>query len=205
MRPGGLIYVVTGERGSGKSTVCARVVREAAERGLTVAGILTERVEPGQGASRRVVDLRSGESRPFGAQDRSKNRGPDDRAASAVPPASAGSSISTDPLTPGWEFDSEVFLWANEVLSRSTPCDLLVVDEVGPLELLGGRGWVNALEVMRSGDFRAALVVCRPGLLTELWERLGEAPGAVFEVSPETRGTMPGTILRGLLQAGSGA
>jgi len=39
----GLIYGVTGEKGSGKSTLCARVARAAAKNGLTVGGVLTER------------------------------------------------------------------------------------------------------------------------------------------------------------------
>lgn len=194
----GLTYVVTGERGSGKSTVCYRVAREAGLRGIDVAGILTERVQVGQGAPRRVVDLRSGESRPFGAQGRNKTRDLCDSPVSAGRSASTDAPVSTDPLTPGWEFDSEVFAWANEVLLRSTPCDLLLVDEVGPLELLGGRGWVQALEVLRSGDFRAALVVCRPSLLKELQERLVRAPSGVFEVTPETRDTMPAMIVEEL-------
>ena len=157
-----------GRRGSGKSIVCARWPATL-PRGLDVAGILTERSEAGQGAARRVVDLRSGESRPFGSQDRrgaaQPRPGPTGEAGAGAP---AWRAATPDPLTPGWEYDSGVFAWANEVLRRATPCDLLVVDEVGPLELLGGRGWAAALEVLRARDFGAALVVCRPGLLDEL-------------------------------------
>jgi nucleoside-triphosphatase THEP1 len=181
MQPHGLVYVITGERGLGKSTVCAQVAREAAGRGVTVAGILTERSAPEPGAGRRVVDLRSGEGRPFGAQ-------------SAPGPGSGRS----DPLTPSWEFDSEGFAWANEVFARSTPCDLLIVDEVGPLELLGGRGWTAALAALRSRDFAAALVVCRPGLLAQLETGLGARPSDVFAVDAETRDGLPARIIEAL-------
>jgi nucleoside-triphosphatase THEP1 len=197
----GLVYVLTGERGSGKSTVCARAARKVAAQDLTVAGILTERSDAtSPGSERRVIDLRTRESRAFGSQDRERGRdvrrvvaAPDTSAAS-VPAVVASRSGTIDPLTPGWEFDSSVFDWGNDVLSRSTPCDLLVIDEVGPIELLGGRGWVKALEAVCSGDYRLALVVCRPGLLAQLEERIGRTPSLVIEVTPETRDGLPGLI-----------
>jgi nucleoside-triphosphatase THEP1 len=180
--PHGLIYVITGERGSGKSTVCAQVARDAAGRGMAVAGILTERCSPEPGAARRVVDLRSGEAKPFGVQ--------------SVGGPGLGQS---DPLTPSWEFDSEGFAWANEVFARSTPCDLLIVDEVGPLELLGSRGWAAALAALSSRDFGAALVVCRPGLLAQLETSLGGPPSRLLAVDAETRDGLPATIVEALL------
>lgn len=184
------VYVLTGERGSGKSTICARVAREASERGLAVAGILTERTDDADlGSARRVVDLRSGEAKLFGSQDREQGRDLTKR-----PSTAARDGVTSDPLTPGWEFDSGVFAWANAVLSRSTPCDLLVVDEVGPLELRGARGWAQALTVLDSAGYQAALVVCRPGLVSELQERLHVGVQRVFEVTLETWDALPAKI-----------
>lgn len=192
----GVVYVLTGERGSGKSTVCARVAREAALRGLAVAGILTERQDDADlGSARRVVDLRSGETRPFGSQDRECAH---DRPEGTGRVAGVTAS---DPLTPGWQFDDGVFVWANAVLERSTPCDLLVVDEIGPLELRGGRGWVKALEALDSAGYRAALVVCRPGLMPELREKLRMDVSAVFEVTQESRDALPTAITEKLREA----
>jgi len=181
-RPVGSVYVVTGERGSGKSTVCAQTVLLAQAAGLAVTGILTEREGPQEGALRRVIDIRSGERRRFGSRPASVRDSSNDPAAS-------------DPLTPGWEFESEVFAWANEVLSRAVPSDLMIVDELGPLELVGGRGWANALAVLRCGDFRAAVVVCRPGLLDVLYEHLGRLPDARFDVTMQTREALPAAIM----------
>ena len=194
MPPEGLIYVVTGDKGSGKSTVCAWVARAAAENGLVVAGVLTERADDGDpGAQRRVVDLRSGESRPFGSQNRERIG---DRRRATMP-VDTDRTAAIDPLTPGWDFDAEVFSWVDAVLSRATPCDLLVVDELGPLELLGGRGWVSALEVLRSRDYGVALVVCRPKLLDVLKEQLDPVPTTLFEVTLEGRDALPTAILAG--------
>ena len=194
MPPEGLIYVVTGEKGSGKSTVCARVAQAAAESGLAIAGIVTERAGGGDpGAPRRVVDLRSGQTRPFGSQGRERLRG----GRPATTPIDTGRTGATDPLTPGWDFDEQVFSWVDAVLSRATPCDLLVVDELGPLELLGGRGWVSALEVLRSRDYGVALVVCRPKLLDVLKEQLDPVPTTLFEVTFAGRDALPTAILAG--------
>lgn len=174
----GPYYVLTGERGSGKTLVCNELAAEARARGLDVAGILTGSSGPELHAAREVVDLRSGASRVFGSES-----SPD------------GVSTGSDPLTPGWQLDEDVFAWATEVLSAATPCDLLIVDEVGPLELLGGRGWVRALDVLRAGHFHAALVVCRPNLLDKLESSLEVPPVALFQVDPKQTDALPDLIL----------
>lgn len=203
-----LIFVVTGERGSGKSTVCARVARETAQQGLAVAGILTERTDSDDPRGmRKVIDLQTGEERAFGSQEKSRRRSAQRPVKGTVPTSllhetdklradvSVDHTSTSDPLTPGWRFDPDVFFWANEVLTRSIPCDLLIVDEVGPLELLGGRGWAKATEVLRSSGYHAALVVCRFALLDELRRILGSRPGVVVEVTPETRDLIPTAIM----------
>jgi hypothetical protein len=169
----GTYYVLTGERGSGKTLACKDLATEARTRGVDVAGILTVRSGSELHDGREVMDLRTSARRPFGSQ------------------AHGG----TDPLTPGWHYESEVFDWATQVLSVATPCGLLIVDEVGPLELLGKRGWVYALDVLRGREFGAALVVCRPTLLDELEAVLGRPPAGLFTASLDQRGTLPGVIL----------
>jgi nucleoside-triphosphatase THEP1 len=202
----GAIYVLTGERGSGKSLICTQIVADARARGLDVAGLLTGRSGPEPGDPRQVVDLRSGESRTFGAQERgdhtSSVSGVGALEAGTRAPRARADAVSnrSDPLTPGWDYAAEVFSWANEVLTHATPCDLLVVDEVGPLELLGGRGWVKALEVLRERDFRMALVVCRPELLDELEASLGDSPERVFRVDLENADELAATILEEMLR-----
>jgi len=187
-----IVYVLTGERGAGKSTLCRRIAAEAGRRGLSVAGLVTERLGDAPEAPRQVTDLGSGESRLFGSQDR--------RHPSPAPVAAVGAGTS-DPLTPGWEYDLGVFDWANAALSHSLPCDLLVIDEVGPLELKGNRGWAAALEALRLGDFSAALVVCRPALLPDLKERLGARPVVDVEVDPQTREDLYTALVERLLPA----
>ena len=45
------------------------------------------------------------------------------------------------------------------------PCDLFIVDELGPLELIRAEGWVNALETLRQPTYRVGVVVIRPELV----------------------------------------
>jgi nucleoside-triphosphatase THEP1 len=214
--PQGEIYILTGEYGAGKSVVCARVAEQAREWGHTVRGLLTERatcagpnsvpagaaagplvatVSGGQGPeargieSRFVVDLSTGERFPFGS------RGAPCAAASAA----NGSAATTDEALPGWQLDAEAWARGNRILLASTPCDLLIVDELGPLELRAGRGWIEAFTALGSLDYRAALVVCRPWLVDELILRLGSPAPKVFEVDRESRDALPGRICRELL------
>jgi nucleoside-triphosphatase THEP1 len=182
----GRIRIVTGEWGSGKSTLCRRVAAEARAYGLAVAGVLTEESGLGGAATRRVTDLRSTESRHFGTQSKSVSGAKD-----------TGAPVS-DPLTPSWLYDEGVFRWGNNVLARSTPCDLLVVDELGPLEILGDRGWFTAFEVLRRRQFGTALVVCRPALVGNLQERVGEARAVTYHVTHDSRDALPAAILGSL-------
>jgi nucleoside-triphosphatase THEP1 len=203
----GLVFALTGERGSGKTSICNQVVADARARGLDVAGIITGRSGPEPDAPREVVDIRSGHARLFGAKLTPAAHADGGVGAqssvlrssiSALPAAATDAhdaGTTSDPLTPGWEYDAEVFAWATETLSQATPCDLLVVDEVGPLELVGRRGWVKALEVLRRGDFRAALAVCRPGLLDELEGVLGRPLAGTFEADLQDTVGLPALIV----------
>ena len=168
------MYALTGEHGSGKTSVCTQVTAGARARGLDVAGIITSRSGPEPDAPREVMDVRSGSRRLFGA-----------RTAKTAAVDAHNADFTFDPLTPRWKYESEVFTWASEVLSNATPCDLLLVDEVGPLELLGGRGWASALDVLRKGDFQAALVVCRPRLMDALEDAIQRPLAGSFEADLE--------------------
>ena len=83
---------------------------------------------------------------------------------------------NSDIRTKRWIFNKGAITWGNQMLKGSVPCDLLVVDEVGPLELERGEGWTEAIPTVRSGLFKLALVAVRPELL--------DAARAIF---PEAR------------------
>lgn len=64
-----------------------------------------------------------------------------------------------------WAFDPVALQWGADALRAACPTDLLIVDELGPLELSNAGGWVSALTALQSGAYGAAVVTVRPGLV----------------------------------------
>jgi len=157
--------LVTGERGAGKTLFCRALVEAA--RALPgspeVAGVLSPRVyEASEQVGIEAVDLRTGERRRLASLR-----------AAGEPALSEATKL--------WRFHEEALAWGNRVLASAVPCGLLVVDELGPLELEEGRGWMAGLAAIDSGAFVAAVAVVRPALLARA---LGRWPAAEV-VRPE--------------------
>lgn len=93
-------------------------------------------------------------------------------------------------------FDEATIAWARGRLEAACPCDVLVVDEIGPLEIERGEGWTNALGVLRDGDYRLAVAVVRLRLLGAIRAALADLPGTVVvERSVEANGDPVGDLL----------
>jgi len=157
--------LVTGDRGAGKTIFCRAVVEAA--RALPgppdVAGVLSpRRYEAGVQVGIEAEDLRTGRRRLL-----ARIREPGE--------------VPLSEVTRLWSFDPEALVWGNEVLASAVPCDLLVVDELGPLEFEQGRGWPAGLAAVDSGSFTGALVVVRSGLLAAARRRWPDA--AVMEAA----------------------
>ncbi|MFN3334166.1 MAG: nucleoside-triphosphatase [Caldilinea sp.] len=153
----GRIILVTGAIGCGKTTYCRTEIDAARRAGLDVAGVLSPaRFEQGVKVGIDALDLRSRELRPL-AHLRS------------------AAADATGVVTQRWRFDAETLAWANQALATATPCDLLVVDELGPLELEQGRGWTAGLAAIDTRAFDAALVVVRHSLIAQALVRWPDA------------------------------
>jgi nucleoside-triphosphatase THEP1 len=164
------IVILTGERGTGKSSVCRETLALAQARGYTCGGLLT--LSRSDGAL-DVLDLRSGYVRRL-------TLGPD-----GCPAVLQGR----------FRFDPATLAWGNEALVHATPCQLLVVDELGPLEVEQEKGWLNAFDVLHQADFVLALVVVRPELIVRAQLRLPASAMTVFNVTAENRDGLPGVLL----------
>lgn len=141
------LTLVTGPRGAGKSTLCRAAAEEAARRGLRVSGLLSPPVfEHDQKIAIHLVDLATRESREMA------------RCRTSSEPASTHA-------TADWSFDPSVLAWGDAVLRAAGDCDLLVVDELGPLEFERGQGFMSAFPLLDARRYRVALVVVRPTLL----------------------------------------
>lgn len=148
-----LLFLVTGSRGAGKTTFCASLAHAAREAGWQIAGMLSRPVfENTKRVAIEAEDLRTGEKRQLAVQ-----------------------SETPTPGTKSWAFDDSAIEWGNQVLQSSTPCDLLIVDELGPLEFNRGEGWQMGIQAVDSKDYAIAVVVIRPELLGEALLRWGDA------------------------------
>lgn len=170
----GKILMLGGASGVGKTTVCHRAAMLARERGRHVAGLLMPaRTRNGVRCGQDVEDLSTGERRHVAEK------------ATATGPA----------CLDRWHFDEVALAWGRDVLRRATPCDLLIIDEVGPLELQAGRGWTNAVEILRAARFDRALVVVRDSLASAFRERMGRDDLSSITVTPANRDSLPALLL----------
>jgi hypothetical protein len=65
--------------------------------------------------------------------------------------------------------------WCNKALQNATPCDLLIIDELGPLEFDRGEGLLAGFEANDSRQFKASLTVVRTSLLERACDRWPDA------------------------------
>lgn len=169
-RSAGVAGVVTGERGTGKTTFVTSVVEGLRERGLRVAGILSPgETRDGVRWSIDLVDLSTGERRLFATRD-------------DVPDWLEVGSFRVEPGA----LDAGARALAPERVSRA---DVVVVDEVGPWEL-SGKGWSAALDGLRSDGGPPLLLVVRRSLVDEVLARFAPAGAPVWAVGDVTTATV---------------
>lgn len=144
------LIIVTGERGAGKTTFCARLLELARSRRCDVAGVLSPAVIVNNcKIAIDAIDLRSTQRW---------------RLAIFNPHADYPRELR-------WRFKPGALAWGNLVLAESTPCAVLLVDELGVLEFERYQGWLAGLKAVDSGNYRLGLVVIRPELLEQAQQR----------------------------------
>ena len=149
------MLIVSGPSGSGKSTWCAELARQARRRGIEPRGVLSPgRFEAGRKVGIDIVDLASGEQRSL---------------------ASPRTSASDGVLTDDWCFETESLEWANQLLGGIEGARLVILDELGPLELVRGQGLVEGLQLLDRREYEMAVAVIRPKHLSLARNRWPEA------------------------------
>ena len=152
LNPISSIFIVTGPREIGKTTFIKYLLENARNNQLDTAGVFSPAVfENGIKIGIDLEDPRTGKRQRL---------------------ANLRASEDSGVFTERWLFMKEVLDWGNNLLGTSTPCDLLLVDELGPIEFERGQGWQNGIKAILSGDYRSAVVVIRPELLEQaqsLW------------------------------------
>jgi nucleoside-triphosphatase THEP1 len=160
--PGGpALYVLEGGKAQGKTTLALAAAAALRARGLSVSGIAAPGLwEDGQREGFDIVDLRDGRRLPL-----CRKRAP------------ASWTIRTGP----YRFSPEGLALGRAALDAGADADVVIVDEVGPLELSGG-GWAAELDRLASARVGPMLWVARTGLIEEIAGRWGR-PRAVWPPS----------------------
>lgn len=149
------LLLVTGESGSGKSSWCNDLIMQAQRRDLRVGGLLSPAVvRNGRKTGIDLVDLASGQ----------RHRLADHR-----------DGTVTDMMTKLWAFDMEIIQWGNAALEQTADCDLLIIDELGPLEFKHNKGFTGAFALIDRRQYQVACVVVRPSLLQDALDRWSHA------------------------------
>jgi len=139
------INLITGERDAGKTIFCCNLVKKLKNSGFSVAGIVSpgiyhDNVKIGITA----MDIKSGRKV---------------RLADYFP--------GWDKEKPSriWKMNANSIPWGNRVLNKSVPCDILIIDEIGYLELEKNEGWKKSFEILEEKLFKTAFIVIRRDLM----------------------------------------
>lgn len=170
-----MLFILTGDVRTGKTTWLEARVRELEAAGVPVRGVLA----PGVWRDGKKVGI-------------ANVLLPSHERVLLATPAEEGCSTGL-----GWDFDAAALARVNAHLvglaadSGDAQPGLLVIDEVGPLELRRGAGLTAALELLSGGPKPAwphALVVVRSALAEDARTRFAQSWRSVELLSPDESG-----------------
>jgi nucleoside-triphosphatase THEP1 len=171
------VILLSAPRGVGKTTACERFSARARQMGLRVGGILTPVRYDAQGLKVGIdaVDAYSGERRTFAVLEPDPDR------------ATIGQ----------YRMDEQVMSWALQRIrvALGAPIDAVVIDEIGPLELLKKGGFWPALEQLTQAEATAAVIIVRPQLLAKLQDLLEALQPTTVLLNLSNRDEIPARIL----------
>jgi nucleoside-triphosphatase THEP1 len=141
----GKLIIITGPSGSGKTHWCLELIEQAKAKKINAGGLVSPPVFEGDmKVSIDLVDVTSGSRQRLAVR-----RG----------------ISSSGQFTLDWIFNDEALAWGNSILGQLEMCQLLVLDEMGPLELERGSGLSHGIGLINARHYGLACVVVRPSLL----------------------------------------
>ena len=163
--------IITGAIGVGKTTVCEKVIELARGLKYSCGGIITCKSQTGDII---IKDIQTGKKKTFASTN----------------------DIYQGPRTAKYFFNPEGIEFGIQAIDRGIASDILLVDEIGHLELRG-EGFTKVVDQIATGKVNTCIVVIRKELLPAFSTKLG-GTATVFETTVENRDRLPGEISRTL-------
>lgn len=163
------LALLLGDRHQGKTTTCRQLVERLRARGLSVAGIIAPAVfESGRCVGYAVVDLATGRSARLATL-----HGPGVNQVGCYHFLAEGLALGRTALQQAAERPHHQ--------CGTGESSVVIVDEVGPLELAGG-GWSEQLDRLAPRK-ELTLLTVRRSLATQVAERWAASPGALYDLA----------------------
>jgi nucleoside-triphosphatase THEP1 len=145
----GRLILITGPSGSGKTRWCLEFVKLSKASGYNPIGLVSPAVfKDNLKVGIDLINLVSDEQRHLALRRAETGEGQ---------------------FPAHWNLNPEVLEWGNGILGQLNSCDLIILDELGPLELDHGGGLTNGIELVSLRRYRLACVVIRPSLVGTAW------------------------------------
>lgn len=162
------VVMVTGEVRQGKTTFTGELVKILREKGIRTGGFLATGIHThGQRTGFNLVDLKTDREIPLCSTTPDENRIRYGR----------------------YYFDPRAFEEGRQLLTPDNlqDCDLVILDEVGPLEL-NNQGWNESIEQLCSAKKPLQLWVIRKSLVKAASRKWNTANLYVFDISEDSPG-----------------
>jgi len=173
VKPGHII-LLCGSSGAGKTTTLLKLLELLKSHNLDCRGVLCP---PGFTKADKthieIMDVASNEKQLLAELNRDQ---------------------TTRLATTTWKLDPAAVDWGNQVLTKSTPCDVLFVDEMGPLEYERGEGLTEGFKALETRAFQLSLVTIRPSLLEKARPRWPDAQ--VIQVARENQAAIIDQLIK---------
>lgn len=148
-------WIITGSKGTGKTTFCQNLIQQYRNSPYTLGGVLSRaQIEGGEKTGILLQDLATDETKLLG---------------SSTPRVEYFLKVGC------WYFNEEVLHWGNRCLHTAAGHDIVIFDECGNLELVQGGGFSNGLDLIDQQCYKLGVVVVRPALLEIARQRWPQA------------------------------
>lgn len=163
--------IITGEVGIGKTTVCSKLIEQCNKNGIRISGILTLKTDQDH---RIVEDISTGVKKELTILRSHSNETSESR----------------------FTFLEEGIRFGNSVIRNSGGEDIVLIDEIGPLEMKG-MGFLAYEELLNSKPSICSILVIRNSILPIFLDKHPQ-PFTLFEITAANRSNIHKTIFESI-------